>query len=759
MSIFISPGTHRAQNTLEQIPNGREHVKKFLKERELDKLAEKNVQGILTAIHNESSSVHKFAELLDNRDVLKSFLTAVNIQANSIGTSKQGLFYKLIFKNADNRSKVTDLEGRKLLKRKIRAFLLAKKDTDIEDDAKDESEKIDPNDKSSKRKKHTDIFAKLSGGRRSDVLKVFMVLVLWEYIRIQESKAKAAEDAAETERKRKEYEAKSAAEAERKLKEKEKEREEDARRSQEDFDKFLQESREAWRKKQDEADRKEREKQDAFDRRMHELMQKTQQDSKALQDELNEIKANRQAMIEWREKRGEHTRIRDEIWQLLDTRRHAKDEYLDTVAQNLKSKIEELKTVEEALRAQAEGKKDKAEKLKEIKELEDARNSLEKSIHLAQDTTQEKKQIIEAWIEKEKQHIIEYFGTSGVLDIEKYFKSANSNYEYIQSETTDHPKVEFKGKTRFPEVPEDKKQHVLKVLDDTVKKNLPIMIRTFMEQEKVSEKTKTIDELLSHKSDDPNEIERDLAVPKIMLKEILEKTVQIDSLKKLTEKLGIYDEILGYLKPVRDAIDKATSAVEEAKAAKEKKRKDLLATYLASKKEQVEDIWKGFFDPNDPRYKDPSKFCADLGLKTSYGVDKDIIIKIRNSKNNHVEKLFSMLCNVAKREGELSFFVTHFFDVITSYETFKNPPWNTGRYGDVEHLYPYYFYPDESKTLKQIFCSCYRIIHNKYDIFQSTPHISKDEIKKALDSLKTNRDELIQEIAKCFEQRVFKKIP
>lgn len=188
IDLFASSDTRRARAKLKSISmnKGKKYLDNFLKS-DLKSLKNKNAQQILNETEKESSNVYKFAELLDN-DELTNFLEAIKLQAKSRGTKKEGLFNKLIFENINGKD-LNDITTLKALKPKIRAFLLAKHKTNIEDDSQNTDEKVIDADKPSRRMKYDDISAKLRSLRLSNVLKVFMVLALWDYIKIKEKAA------------------------------------------------------------------------------------------------------------------------------------------------------------------------------------------------------------------------------------------------------------------------------------------------------------------------------------------------------------------------------------------------------------------------------------------------------------------------------------------------------------------------------------------------------------------------------------------
>lgn len=221
MGIFVSTGTRNARKKLEGIfkPDSKTCLDSFFRT-ELDKLKTKpSVQEILTEVQNDNSNVYKFAKFLTHEgQQLKNFQEAIKLQAKSAGTNKQGLFNTLIF-NSVKEKDLTDPNVLKALKPKLKAFLLAKKDADIVDDATSEEEKVANDDKTSRRKKHEDIFAKLKSSRLSNVLKVFMVLVLWDYIKIKEEKTETKDKSEAYEEQKEDDEKKPQDDAQRKKEE------------------------------------------------------------------------------------------------------------------------------------------------------------------------------------------------------------------------------------------------------------------------------------------------------------------------------------------------------------------------------------------------------------------------------------------------------------------------------------------------------------------------------------------------------------
>ena len=188
--MFISSSkTREARKTLEEIRlekfNGKELLKNFL-ERELKELSRKSsVKAVMDAVQESDSNAYKFATLLNTETNINLFKKAIELQAKSLGTKQKGLFYKLIYVNRNNWTKS-----------KIKAFLLAKKDGGIDD------AEVEDDDRESKRMKNADIVEKLKSKRLSNVLKVFIALVMWDYLLIQEQAAKEKVDREKAEQKR-----------------------------------------------------------------------------------------------------------------------------------------------------------------------------------------------------------------------------------------------------------------------------------------------------------------------------------------------------------------------------------------------------------------------------------------------------------------------------------------------------------------------------------------------------------------------------
>ncbi|MDO4199324.1 MAG: hypothetical protein Q4D57_00960, partial [Clostridia bacterium] len=180
--MFISSSkTTQAKKKLEEIKsaeangkevNGKQLLKNFLEHELKEKFITKNsAQAIIKAAKEPDSNVYKFATLLNITNNMILFKKAIELQAKSLGTNaKKGLFNKFIFPIKDNWLNS---------KSKIKTFLLAEKDNDISDG------EIEANDKKSRRMKNMNIAEKLKSKRLSNVLKVFMALVMWDYIRIK----------------------------------------------------------------------------------------------------------------------------------------------------------------------------------------------------------------------------------------------------------------------------------------------------------------------------------------------------------------------------------------------------------------------------------------------------------------------------------------------------------------------------------------------------------------------------------------------
>ena len=203
MAIYlaVSAKTKEARKKLESINSsdknltGKKLLNKFLNsELKKDLISKTSAQGIIKYAESQDNSITEFAKLLlENNKNKSTFKDAVKCQANSTGTKKDGLFYKMIYLGGN-------LDWDNLNKSKIKAFLLAKKDSDIDENENDIEEK----DREERRMKNKDIVEKLKSGRLSDILKVFMALVLWSYLKLKERKEqeeKARKEREEKERK------------------------------------------------------------------------------------------------------------------------------------------------------------------------------------------------------------------------------------------------------------------------------------------------------------------------------------------------------------------------------------------------------------------------------------------------------------------------------------------------------------------------------------------------------------------------------
>lgn len=202
MFISVSHGTRSAKKELIEI-GGESELNKFINA-DYGKLSG-NVSNVSTfftyANVKGQRAVDHFVDALNNpdNDNMKKFLNAIEKQAKSLGTKKSGLFYKLIYNNIHRKIKSnsnwnTEVEVLKQFEKELRKFFLAKKRQDIEEDEAPEGleklsdeEKKDPNKKDKKynnyqRKNNSNIIEKLKSGRLSNRLKVFMALVLWEYV-------------------------------------------------------------------------------------------------------------------------------------------------------------------------------------------------------------------------------------------------------------------------------------------------------------------------------------------------------------------------------------------------------------------------------------------------------------------------------------------------------------------------------------------------------------------------------------------------
>lgn len=204
--------------------------------KDLKKLTQKtSADEVIKYAEDESSNIYNYAKSLSSgNNNMSDSQTAIDLQSKSLGTKREGLFYKLI---ASQRSELTDLKSnpKKLpqIKSKIKAFLLAtsEKEKDIVDE-----DVVDDEDKKSKRMHNISIIQKLKSSRISNTLKVFMALVFWDCIKIVEQEIKSEKEKAEKARLQAEQEAKRKAneEAEIKRKKEEEERNEAERLAKEE---------------------------------------------------------------------------------------------------------------------------------------------------------------------------------------------------------------------------------------------------------------------------------------------------------------------------------------------------------------------------------------------------------------------------------------------------------------------------------------------------------------------------------------------
>ena len=190
--MYISSlNTQKAKKQLEKIESdgvlGKNLLKDFLNREIKTLLKKESTQGIINASQKPESNIYKFAMILkQNDDNMDLFKKAIEFQASSFGTKEKGLFNKLIYPIRNNWINS---------KSKIKAFLLAHKDRWItldEDKYTGENMEYDINeeDRKSLRMKKFDISDKLKSSRLSNVLKVFIALVMWDLITIQEQQNK-----------------------------------------------------------------------------------------------------------------------------------------------------------------------------------------------------------------------------------------------------------------------------------------------------------------------------------------------------------------------------------------------------------------------------------------------------------------------------------------------------------------------------------------------------------------------------------------
>ena len=142
---FASNKTRQARDKLKSI--NRQLFENFFKN-DLKLLRKKTTaQEVIEYALREGSNINKFALSLDRADNMKKFSDAIYLQSNSIGTKRDGLFYKMIFSirndlAALNPNPDSDDAPRKSiaqLKFSVKAFILAppRKDKDNIDDEDD----------------------------------------------------------------------------------------------------------------------------------------------------------------------------------------------------------------------------------------------------------------------------------------------------------------------------------------------------------------------------------------------------------------------------------------------------------------------------------------------------------------------------------------------------------------------------------------------------------------------------------------------
>lgn len=148
---------------------GKDLIKKFVLSERNILMQKANPQALIQAIEEPDSTIYRFAQLLLEDNNMDIFKKAIKLQARSIKTKRKGLFYSLIYKNIDKLP---------YSKSKIKAFLLAKNEGDIEDID------VDKKDKANKRMKHISIIDKLGSEKIQDVVKSFIGMVAWDYIKI-----------------------------------------------------------------------------------------------------------------------------------------------------------------------------------------------------------------------------------------------------------------------------------------------------------------------------------------------------------------------------------------------------------------------------------------------------------------------------------------------------------------------------------------------------------------------------------------------
>ena len=152
---------------------GKQLLTKFF-ECELPRLREKStVQDLIRSTALPQSQVNEFAVLISgNEKDAKLFEESIKLITNHSSTKRNGLFYKTIYQNG------LSIDQKDYSK--VKAFLLAKNDTDIVGD-----EEVDDADKQYRRKKNSNIFEKLQSSNMLSILKTFIALILWRYIQLR----------------------------------------------------------------------------------------------------------------------------------------------------------------------------------------------------------------------------------------------------------------------------------------------------------------------------------------------------------------------------------------------------------------------------------------------------------------------------------------------------------------------------------------------------------------------------------------------
>lgn len=198
--LLTSSKTRSAKKNLEDIDKA--NLTNFLK-KEFDKQIStvSNVNSIFTFMGTAATThIENFANNLTSPKKMELFVQAVEDQAKSKGTKATGLFCRWIRNNIRHLAD-EDLPNnpvsQNILKKATVTFLLAKKDKDTIISG-DDAEGLDENQRKEHRIKKASVIEKLQSKRLSNVLKVFMALVIWKYLESLTKRNAAASQATTT---------------------------------------------------------------------------------------------------------------------------------------------------------------------------------------------------------------------------------------------------------------------------------------------------------------------------------------------------------------------------------------------------------------------------------------------------------------------------------------------------------------------------------------------------------------------------------